>query len=390
MRRHYEYLVVGGGVAGGRAVEALSKRADSVALVSAEHWRPYARPPLSKEALVEGRSIEDLCLRDSAWYDDNGAELWLGERVVGLDPTDSVVRLASGSEIGFDRLLLAPGVEPIRLPVPGSELAGVHYLRTYDDAVQLRHAVEVRGRPCRVVVVGGGFIGSELAASLGAMGALVTVVEATSQLMVQALGEEVGALLTRRHRQAGIDVRLDARVERLSGETTVQGVQLADGSELPCDLVVVGIGAKPRLEWLEGSGVELADGIVVDEHCRTSRENVFGAGDATVMYSPRLGRHRRVEHEANAQAQGVVAARNMLGGNAVHDPVDYCWSIQHDLDIWTLGETGRGGEVSVEIGDGGKHALATYRLAGNVVGVVGINRPDDLAPARELLTSLIA
>nr|BAO50825.1 ferredoxin reductase component of carbazole 1,9a-dioxygenase [Janibacter sp. OC11] len=390
MTRQYTHLVIGGGVTGGRAVEALSKRADSVALISAEQWRPYSRPPLSKEALVDGRSIGSLCLRDPSWYEAQGAELWLGDRVVALDPHEPVVELASGSVISFDHLLLAPGVEPIRLNVPGGDLAGVHYLRTYDDAIQLRHAVEVRDRQCRVVIVGGGFIGSEIAASLAKMNVQVTIVEAMTQLMGQALGDEVGSLLTERHREAGVDVLLDARVDSVLGGASVEGVRLADGTDIACELVVVGIGARPQLDWLAGSGVDIDGGIVVDQYCRTSRSNVYAAGDAAFMYSPRLGRHRRLEHEANAQSQGVVAARNMLGGSAVHDPIEYCWSTQHDLDIWTLGHTSRGSEVSLEVEADGRQALAFYRDSGRIVGVAGINRPDDLTRARELLTSLTA
>ncbi|KUH68074.1 hypothetical protein AU184_26685 [Mycolicibacterium novocastrense] len=339
------------------------------------------------------KTAEDIALRDLSYYSNKGIDLILGDCGVNLDVGAQQLTLSSGRVLSFDKLLLAPGSHPSKLPVPGGQLDGVHYFRTIDDAHRLKKWME-DSRPAQhqrrggaaneVVIVGGGFVGCEIASALAGSGRRIHLVEADSGLMVRALGHQVGQLMAERHREAGVNLHLGVQVTQVCGDDRAHSVVLSNGAELNCDTVVVGIGAVPTVGWLESSGLTLSDGITVDEYARTSNANVYAAGDAARFWSPSLSRRIRVEHEANALSQAVVAARNMLGSNVIHDPLPYVWSEQFDLDIWCLGELHGHDDIELIIDRDRWAILAVYYKEGRPTSALGVNVPNALAPARTL------
>ncbi|KUH69809.1 hypothetical protein AU184_08770 [Mycolicibacterium novocastrense] len=310
-------------------------------------------------------------------------DLVLGDTGVHLDTDLQRVALESGRFVSYDKLLLATGAEPVKLAVPGGQLGGVHYFRTIDDAHRLKDWIAAEGDR-DIVVIGGGFVGCEIASALRAQGRRIHLVEAANGLMVRALGHDVGELMAQRHREAGVSVHLEAKVTQISGKERARSVVLSNGVELACDAVVVGIGAVPSVTWLESSKLKLSDGVVVDEYATTSAANVFAAGDAARSWSPSLQRFIRVEHESNALNQAVTAARNMLGGSAIHDQIPYVWSEQYDMDIWCLGVLEGYDEVDLTADKDRWEIMAVYYCQGTPTAALGINVPDLLAPTRHL------
>jgi 3-phenylpropionate/trans-cinnamate dioxygenase ferredoxin reductase subunit len=361
------FVIVGANLAGGRAAETL--RAEGfegrIVLVGAEPDRPYERPPLSKEVLR--RQAEPLYLRDEDWYAANDVELKLGVRATALDPS-GVLTLEDGETISFEACLLTTGGRPRRL----HEAEGVHYLRTMRDAIALRD--ELAKQP-RVVVVGAGFIGAEVAASARTVGCNVTMIEILDVPLARVLGRDLGELYARIHRERGVDLRLGEGVE----EVNKDGVIGTSGTLYPADLVVVGVGIEPNVELAVEAGLKVDNGIVVDEFCRTSAEKVYAAGDAANM------RGVRVEHFQNAQNQGVAAAKNMLGKQETFDEVPWFWSDQYDVNLQTLGHPSAARE-RVTRGTPGDLDFITFDLEdGRVVAAVAMNRGRDVAATRRLI-----
>jgi 3-phenylpropionate/trans-cinnamate dioxygenase ferredoxin reductase subunit len=381
--------VVGGGLAGGRATELLARKAapGEVVLVGDEPVAPYSRPMVSKELLSASPPI-DPSLRPAEFYTERGVDLMLGTRAEELDPERREVTLSNGERIGFGRMLVATGARPVRLPVPGAELAGVHYVRDLADAGALA-AELVEGRTA--LIVGAGFVGLEVAAACRARQVGVVMVEAAGAPCSAALGDEVGSWLGEVHRSEGVELRTATTVASLHGDgDRVERALLSDGSEVRCDFAVVGIGVEPATSWLEGSGVELDDGIVVDEHCESSVEGVYAAGDVARWPHPGIGRHLRVEHETNAQTQGTAAAASMLGRARPYAPLPYVWSRQYDLDLWAVGDFDGWEQLSLEEGPGERSLLATYLREGRPRAYAGVNRPEDLERARRQLADALA
>ncbi|WP_300019714.1 FAD-dependent oxidoreductase [Pseudonocardia sp.] len=376
------YVVVGAGMAGGRAAEmlALRGRGRGVVLVGGEAQRPYHRPPLSKELLGGGDPAE-VYFRDATFYAARSVTLRLGVRAVGLDPSERVVALDDGTEVPYAAAVLAPGTRPRRLAVPGADLAGIHLLRTLADAAAVRAAL----RPgSRVVVVGGGFIGTEVAAAAVAAGAVVTVVEAGPAPLATVLGAEVGALLQDLHERTGVRFRTGRTVERVHGVDRVTAVELAGGESLPADLVVVGIGGTPDVDWLDGSGVDVDDGIVVDEHCRTSVPDVLAAGDAARWTHPGFG-SLRIEHETHAQNQATAAARTLLGRPVAYRGLPHVWSDQGALALRWAGHVPSWDDVVITRGDRPDRLTAAYLRCGRVGAVLTVNEPERQLEAAGLL-----
>ena len=326
------FLIVGASLAGAKAAETL--RAEGfdgrVVLIGDEAQRPYERPPLSKEYLRGEKDFDAAAVHPAGFYDEQRIELRTSTVVTGVDLGASEVTVSSGERIGYDRLLLATGAAPRRLSVPGSDLDGVHYLRSIADADALRHAI---GPSSEVVVIGAGWIGAEVAASARQLGAAVAMVELASVPLERVLGVEVGAIYRDLHAEHGVDLHFDVGVDGLLGSSAVEAVRLSDGTVLPATAVVVGVGVTPRVELAEAAGLGVGNGVVVDEHLRTSAPGIFAAGDVADAFHPRYGTRIRLEHWSAALNQGPAAAQSMLGHAVTYDRTPYFFSDQYDFGM---------------------------------------------------------
>jgi 3-phenylpropionate/trans-cinnamate dioxygenase ferredoxin reductase subunit len=328
-------VVIGAGMAGGRATQVLAKhrgRDRPVVLVGDEAHRPYRRPPLSKGALTNEQS-DHLFLHSESYYGEHSVDLVLSRRAVELVPASKTVVLDDGSAIRYSSVLLTPGCSNRSLPVPGAELEGVMYLRTLPESRDLRRRL---ADAHDVVVVGAGFIGTEIAATCRSLGKAVTLVEAGPTVLWSVLGREVGMVVQKRHEMSGVTVCTNELVTEIEGETRVKAVVFKSGARVSADLVVVGIGVNPNTTWIESSGVKIDDGVLVDDHCRTSIEGIYAAGDAARWHHPTFG-SLRTEHEANAHQQATVAARNVMGEDLAYKAVPYSWSDQADMRLRYVG-----------------------------------------------------
>ena len=362
-----------------------------ITLVGAEPYPPYQRPPLSKEFLTGTAGHESLTFRTAAFYADAGIELVCGERVTDLAlssngrPGSGLARTASGRELSFDRLAITVGARPRRLAIPGADLDGILYLRDLDDAERLRARL---ADASRVVVVGGGFIGLEAAAVARAQGKDVTVVEAAERLIPRAVAPVGSEFYRQAHERRGAEVLLSTAVAGFSGENgSVTGVLLADGTELPADLVMVGVGVVPRTELAEQIGLECDGGIVVDAHARTSEPSVVAAGDCTVLPHPLTGEGRvRLESVHNAVHQASVAAATRVGATAETRSVPWFWSNQGELRLQIAGlSTGFDSFVVRGDMDAEKFSVLYYR-DGELLAVDAVNNPVDYMVVRKALT----
>ena len=383
-------VIVGASLAGGRAAEYLRRQAfdGPIVLVGAEPHLPYDRPPLSKKFL-RGQLPEDkLFFRAPSYYEEHRVELALGVRATRLVPAQQSIVLSDGRTLKYGELLIATGARARKLGCEGADLANVFVMRTLDDSKAL-HAVI---RPdARIVVIGAGVIGAEVAAACREEGCAVTMLEAEKLPLVRAFGREIGALYADSHREHGVDLRLGVTATRFVGEAgKVTAVELSDGSTVACDAVVVGIGIVPDTEWLEGSGVKTDRGVLVDVHCRTNVEHVWAAGDATRFWSDAASAYVAVESVDNAQMMAAVACDSMLGRDAKHVPVPYFWSDQYDLKLQSVGFVGDFDRVvyrgSTAKNEAGKRAFAAFHVKGNEIAFfVGVNRLKEMAAAKRLI-----
>ncbi|HXG41539.1 MAG TPA: FAD-dependent oxidoreductase [Dehalococcoidia bacterium] len=378
-------VIVGANLAGGRAAEALRKEGfdGRIFLVGEEPHPPYERPPLSKEYLRGEMPREELFVQPEAFWAEQEIELLMGVRAVSLDLAAKRVELSNGERLSFDKLLLATGGRVRRLQVPGADLEGVHYLRTVDDSEAL--ARELRpGR--RLVVVGAGFIGSEVAASAREKGLEVTMVEVLPLPLQKALGPEVGRIYAEIHLEHGVELVLGEGVERFEGDRRVRAVLTSSGRRIECDVVLVGVGIEPATELAQEAGLQVDNGIVVDEFCRTSHPDVYAAGDVANFYSPLLGRRLRVEHWHNAQNQGIAAARSMLRQEPYAE-LPWFWSDQYDLNMQYVGFADAWDRVVFRGDVGARRFTAFYLRGGRLEATLAVNRPRDIRAARELIQS---
>jgi 3-phenylpropionate/trans-cinnamate dioxygenase ferredoxin reductase subunit len=358
------FVIVGAALAGAKAAETLRMEGfdGRVVLLGEEAVRPYERPPLSKEYLRGEKGFDHAAVHASGFYEDQQIELRTGSQVRGLDPVAHEVELASGERLHYSKLLLCTGAAPRRLAVPGADLPGVSYLRTVEDSDALRAALA--GSP-RVVVIGAGWIGCEVAASARQLGAEVALVELTSVPLERVLGHDAGEVFAGLHAEHGVELHLGVGVESLAGAGRVEEVRLSDGTVLAADLVVVGVGVAPRTELAEAAGIAVANGIVADEHLVTSAPDVYAAGDVASVYYPRYQAHIRLEHWAGALNQGPAAARSMLGRGAPYDETPYFYSDQYDFGMEYRGWAPAFDEV-VFRGDRAARAFVCFWLRGGV------------------------
>lgn len=383
------HVIVGAGLAGGRAAETLRTEGfeGRIVLIDAEPHPPYERPPLSKELILGTKEPAEARLHPESFYRDNDIELLLGTSVARLWPGDHRVELEGGGTIAADKVLLTTGSRPRPLPVPGAHLDGVHYLRTLDDAAAIRAALLDGGS---LVVVGGGFIGAELAASARALGNPVTMVELDDLPMRRVLGDDIAAVLARVHRERGVRVLTRTGVDRFEGDRRVRRVVTTDGQEIEADVVVVGVGVRPADELAARSGLDVDDGVLVDAFCASSHPDVYAAGDVANHPNPVLGECVRLEHWQNAQNQGIAAARSMLGKAEPYTQVPWFWSDQYDLTVQMAGHP-RPTDMAVWRGDpDGLRFTVCYLRHGVLVAAIGVNRPRDVRAATGLIAGRAA
>jgi len=389
--RHATVVVVGASLAGLRAAEELRHEghAGPVVIVGDEIHAPYDRPPLSKQFLSGKWDVLRIHHHAPDMLDTLGLDFRLGTRATGLDTDRRVVALEDGTELPYDGLVVATGATPRRLP--GTEgVAGVHVLRTLDDALAIREGLAAAGDRPRVVVIGAGFIGAEVAATCHGLGAEVTVVEALSVPLGRVLGDRMGEVCAGLHRDAGVALRLGVGVESVAAGAGGTTVRLSDGTALEADVVVVGIGVVPAVGWLEGSGLTVGDGVGCDERLFAG-DRVVAAGDIARWVHPGLDTELRLEHWTNAAEGGAAAARNLLAGRAgaqVYDPVPFFWSDQYAFKIQMLGRPAPDDEVVVVDGtEEDRRLVALYRRADRLAAVLAISRPRQLMAYRPLLAA---
>ena len=381
-------VIVGAGLAGAKAAETLREEGfdGPVVLVGAEHELPYERPPLSKGYLAGTAPRESAAVHDPGWYAASDVELRTGVRATGLDAAAHRLTVDTGEELAYSRLLLATGSAARRLPVPGADLEGVRYLRTLPDADRLIADLSGGGR--RVVIVGGGWIGLEVAAAARSYDNAVIVVEPQPTPLHAVLGAAMGEVFGRLHREHGVDLRTGTGVREVRGAGGRATTVVTDGgNELPADVVLVGVGAVPTIDLATSAGLDVGNGVLTDAALRTSAPDVFAAGDVAAAFSPLYGRHVRVEHWANALHQGPAAARSMLGHEVSYDRVPYFFTDQYDWGMEYSGLGGPGNAVvcrgNVEDGE----FIAFWLDGDRVVAGMNVNVWDVTDPIQALIRS---
>jgi 3-phenylpropionate/trans-cinnamate dioxygenase ferredoxin reductase component len=380
------FVIVGGSLAGAKAAETLRKEGfgGPVVLVGAEPETPYERPPLSKGYLLGTADRESPRVHPADWYPENDVDLRTGVRATHLDPVAHRLTLDTGEELGYAKLLLATGASARRLPVPGADLDGVRYLRTFADSDQL--LADLSGGGKRVLIVGAGWIGLEVAAAARHHGNDVTIVEPQPTPLHAALGPDMGAVFARLHRQHGVDLFTDTTVREFRGTDGRVTSVVTDGhAGLDADLVVVGIGATPNIELAAAAGLEVDNGVVTDHALRTSAADVFAAGDVASSFHPLYGRYVRVEHWANALNGGPAAARSMLGQDMSYDRVPYFFTDQYDLGMEYSGLGGPGDTVVTRGNPDDGAFIAFWLENGRVTAGMNVNVWDVTEPIQQLI-----
>jgi 3-phenylpropionate/trans-cinnamate dioxygenase ferredoxin reductase subunit len=367
------YVIIGASLAGAKAAETLRGEGfdGSIVLIGEEAQRPYERPPLSKDYLLGKSEIDVAYVHDEGWYAEQKVDLRLGVRATAIDRGRREVVFGDGERVGYDKLLLTTGSVIRRVDTPGADLDGVHYLRRMGDSEQIKAQLSA-GR--RLVVIGAGWIGLEVAAAARTHGAEVTVVEMAALPLQRVLGDDVARVYAELHRSQGVDLRFGAGVREITGDGgRVSGVTLNDGTTLPADAVVVGVGIRPATELAEAAGLEVDNGIVVDEALRSSDPHVFAAGDVANALNPLLSKRVRVEHWANALNGGEAAGRSMLGQQVTYDRVPYFFSDQYDLGMEYSGYVEPGGYDRVVFrGDPDSYEFVAFWVSGGRV-LAGMN-----------------
>lgn len=367
-------LIIGGGLAAGAAAETLRKEGfdGEVVIVAAEPHAPYQRPPLSKGYLGGAEGEDAVLLHPAAWYAEQGIELRTGVAATTLDTAEHAVELADGMTVGYDAVLLATGARPRTLPLPGHELPGVVTLRTLDDSDALAARLREGGR--RLVVIGAGWIGMEVAATARGLGNEVAILERDDVPLSAALGTRMGEVFRALHLDHGVDLRTSVGVDRIVGSDRAEGV-VVDGEMLPADLVLIGVGAVPDTRLAETAGLDIDNGILTDASLRSSAPDVYAAGDVANPFHPVLSRRLRSEHWANARSAGRVAARSMLGIPASLDGIPYFYTDQYDLGMELSGYAPLMTEAEVVVrGDvDAREFIAFWMNAGRVVAGMNVN-----------------
>ncbi|HEY7625904.1 MAG TPA: FAD-dependent oxidoreductase [Ilumatobacteraceae bacterium] len=365
-------VIVGASLAGAKAAEGARAGGfdGRVVLVGDEQEPPYERPPLSKAVLRGEAPPETARVHDNGFYAARGIELWTGRTVEGLDPGTHHVRLDGDERLSFTTAVVATGAAPRRLDIPGSDLAGVHYLRSVGDSVQLGDAIRTARR---VAVIGAGWIGSEVAASARQMGAEVVLIDPAPTPLHRVLGDEIGKVFCRLHADHGAQLRLRTGVAELRGNGTVQQVVLSNGDVEAADVVVIGVGVTPRVELAVAAGLKVENGIVVDEQLQSSVPGVYAAGDVASAWHPHYGRYLRVEHWFNAVNQGLTAGSNAAGGSGRYTHLPYFFSDQYDLGMEYVGFSDPTDAVAVRGSLPDREFISFWHRDGIVTAAMNVN-----------------
>ncbi len=380
------HVIIGASLAGATAAITLREEgADgAVMLIGAEHLPPYERPPLSKTYLRGDAPFDKSLVRPPAYYQEHGIETIFGTRAIRIDTSERMVELEDHRRVPFDALLVATGARNRRITIPGGDLEGIYSLRTVQDADRIRSEM-VAGR--RAVVVGMGFIGSEVAASLRQKGLQVVAIEPAKTPLFRVLGEDVGQTIADLHRAHGVRIVFEDTVAAFEGSTRVASVVTKAGLRLDCDFVVAGIGVEPAVDMLEGSGIHMDNGVVVDEYCQTNVSGIYAAGDVANHHHPIFDRQIRVEHWQNAIKQGAAAARNMLGKHVPYDDIHWFWSDQYDANLQYAGFHTKWEQLVVRGSLDSRSFLACYVNDGRIDAAVGLNRGKDVRRVMPLIKS---
>ncbi|MGW4099481.1 NAD(P)/FAD-dependent oxidoreductase [Mycobacterium sp. NPDC004974] len=383
------FAIVGGGLAGAKAAEALRDNDfdGHVVVFAAEDQLPYERPPLSKEYLAGKKKLDDFTVDPASWYRDHNVELRLGTEVTAVNAAEHTLALPDGTTVGYDKLLLATGSSSRRPPIPGSDAAGVHYLRTIDDAAALSATLTPGST---LAIVGGGWIGLEVAAGARGRDVNVTVVEAAHLPLLAALGAEVGEVFAQLHREHGVDLRLDQSVKEITTDNgTATGLRLGDGSTVTADTVLIAVGAAPNIGLAETAGLAIADGgVLVDASLRSSDPDIYAVGDIAAAEHPFFGVRIRTEHWANALKQPAVAAAGMLGKQAEYDELPYFFTDQYDLGMEYVGHAPEYRRVVFRGDVAGREFVAFWLDASNrVLAGMNVNVWDVLDDVKALIRS---
>lgn len=368
-----------------KAVETLRREGydGALCLIGDEPCAPYQRPPLSKAFLKGETSMERLLLTSETYFAEHKVDTMFGRRVQAIDVNARAVDVGREQRLSYSKLLLATGSRARSLDIPGSGLEGVHSLRTIDDARQLSAAAT--SGAARIAIIGGGYIGLEVAASMRACRHDVTIIESADRFLKRVVCPEVSDFFEDLHQRNGVKILKGARPERILGERHVCGMELANGAIIACDIVLIGIGSIPETDIAAASGIVTDNGIKVDQSCRTSASDVYAAGDCTLFPSRRYGGFVRLESVQNAIDQGKAAAHAMLGGAISYDPVPWFWSDQYNVKLQIAGLSRGYERVEVERGEQPDSLVATYFRDGRMIGVDAVNQPRAYLKARRAL-----
>lgn len=378
------FVIIGASLAGGTAAATLRQDGfeGDLILIGKEPHLPYERPPLSKQYLRGEAPFEKALVRPGSFYDEHRIDARFGVAATRVDPAARTVDLASGRPIHYDKLLIATGARNRPLPVPGHDLANIFSLRSVEDADAIREQI-APGR--RAAVVGMGFIGCEVAASLRQKGLHVTCIDPSPAPLFRVLGAEVAHVIAALHRQHGVDMLFNDVVSGFQGHGRVERVVTKGGRRIDCDLAVVGVGVEPVIDVAAGSGLEISDGIVVNEYCETNVPGIHAAGDVAHHYHPLFERRMRVEHWQNAMHQGAAAARSMLGKRQSYEPVHWFWSDQYDVNLQYAGFHHTVERLVVRGDPETRDFIAFYLNHGRIDAVVALNRGKEVRRAMSLI-----
>jgi 3-phenylpropionate/trans-cinnamate dioxygenase ferredoxin reductase component len=376
-------VIVGGGLAGQRCAEALRRDGYGGALrmVCAERHRPYDRPPLSKELLANGAGAESVAFRAPDWYETQSVDLLLGLPAVGVDLARRRIELADGTSLGYRQLVVASGSRPRTLPML-DRFENVSVLRSVDDCLRLREVLASRPR---LSVIGGGFIGQEVAATARSLGAEVTIIEAAAAPLISVLGAELGGWFVALHEAEGVEVLTSCAVAGCVGNGRVESLQLSNGRTVATDHVLVGVGVVPQVAWLAGSGLAGPDGVPADSAGRTAAEGVMAIGDAAATFDPLTGAHVGGSHWEAAGRQAVRAARAMLGLEPGPAPLTSFWTDQYGIRIQYLGHARLADRLVLDGDPAQRDFIATFLRSGEPVAGLIVGRPRALSAVRKLI-----